>query len=739
MPNDYPVSIRIDDDSDNDSSDEGLPALTAFFRREVREHRAAREDNWVEQNRFRASNVLDAPEEVDSPAAAESLGAPSDDFVLDDPDPQKRIASLICKEQRSPSDAVDLAKKGKRFYQDDSIEEKIDYDNQLPTNSHILRPDFKFRRRWDIFMLFILFYVSTVSVFLFSFIGVLPYTSLLFVVERLIDILFTIDICINFFTAYERLGALVMNQKEIVYHYLATWFFPDVLSAIPWDMVSIFLHPNHKGPSLWQWPRYLRLLRVFKLFRLARMLRLKRIVTYFEIRFRLKYAYVRSVLLVVLVALTSHWCACMFYYFGSLSSSTSNWILEPGIPSDLFGRYISALYFSVYTITTIGYGDVTPTNTIERTYTTILMFVGAACFAFIISQVSNLAQELSSSSVHHRQRMDTLMDLASYRNLDTELVFQIRRYFQRDYLRQRVANENMILDAMSPDLRINVLKAIYSEKLHKSWLLSSIPKNDLDEVYGQMQGVFVRPNEPLYSMHDKSDCMYIILKGEVSVQDLRKGNTVKQSGDLFGESELLFNQRRRGRARCKKYCELVKVPRDAVISVLERHRRVLRELRKKEALHLWAEAIGTAEQQVRYWKMAGELRARAIHKMVAEGRGDELRDRLCDLRSRSGWTFGDVLPESIDLESLAEPSLGASTEETPRAEGTDRFDVVPASPGLNPEQAQTIGEIANSMCSMLERMRLLECSMDKVLQVVSRESASSSPTHGDETQGDCNT
>lgn len=716
---------HVDDESDNDSSDEGLRALTAFFRREVREHRAAREDNWVAQNRFRPSDVPESPKTVDKPSA---------DVTPIVGDHEKRIVSLIRKPNNS-LDAQDIPNKGKKkIYRNDIVEEKIDFDNMQQLTSvadHILRPDRPFRRWWDIFMLLLLIYVSTVSVFVFSFIGVLHYTNPLFIIERIVDIICIVDICLNFVTAFEHLGLLVVDQKEIAYNYLVTWFFPDVLSTFPWDVVALGINPNHIGPSIWQWPRYLRLLRVFKLARVARLLRLKRIVTYFEIRFRLKYAYVRSVSLVITVVLISHWTACLFYYFGALSSSEANWSLEPGIPNDLYGRYIASLYFSVYTITTIGYGDVTPTNTIERTFTTICMFFGAACFAFIISQVSNLAQELSSSSVLHRQRMDTLMDLASYRNLDTELVFQIRRYFQRDFLRQRVANENMILDAMSPDLRMNVLKAIYSEKVDKSRLLSSIPKNDLDEVYGQMQGVFVRPNETVYSMHDKSDCMYIILKGEVSVHDLRDGNSLKQTGDVFGESELLFNQRRRGRARCKKYCELVRVPRDAVISVLERHRRVLRELRKKEALQLWAEAIGTAEQQVRYWKMAGELRARAVQKIVIEGRSSELRARLDTIRERSGWTFGDVLPIVSDR---AAPFLarGGSSSASAAAETVvdiiDKGKLVDVSKSPDIVQVETIGKIAVSVQSIASRLRRMEYNLEKVMEAFGEGGLTTVPT-----------
>lgn len=660
---DRPPAVHADEDSDDDSEDEGSRALTAYFRREVREHRAAREETWAGQagqarqsgpalnKTFRAPSVYGegaADTEIavgQGPLGVEVIGSLVGTPVANKPPPPKKTSL--------------------KLYQDDDIEEKIDFDNNTgPPDRWVLRPDKPLRRTWDIYMLFLLLYVSTVSVFVFSFLGVLTVRNFVFWIERMVDMSFFIDICLNFFTAYENLGVLITDRRMIFKRYLFSWFIPDLVSTFPWDIVGGALNPGHRGPSIWQVPRYLRLLRIFKMIRLARILRLKRIVTYFEIRFRLKYAYVRAVTLVIVVALISHWCACLFYYFGAVNDAKANWSLEPGIPLDLYGRYIAALYFSVYTITTIGYGDVTPTNNVERTYTTIIMFFGAACFAFIISQVSNLAQELSSSSEVHRKRMDTLMDLASYRKLDTELVFQIRRYFQRDFLRQRVANENSILAAMSPDLRINVLKAIYSEKVDKSRLLKDIPKNDLDEVYGQMQGVFVRPNESVYCMHDKSDCMYIILKGEVVVDDLRDGmGTVKHCGDVFGENELLFDQRRRGRARCKRYCELVKVPREAVMGVLERHRRLLRELRKREALQLWAEAISTAEQQVRYWKMAAELKSRALDRITEGGKGPVLRSRLRGIAERSGWEFESIFLLPTDGDDGGPTSMAFSVAE----------------------------------------------------------------------------
>ncbi|EGB03629.1 hypothetical protein AURANDRAFT_9604, partial [Aureococcus anophagefferens] len=47
-------------------------------------------------------------------------------------------------------------------------------------------------------------------------------------------------------------------------------------------------------------------------------------------------------------------------------------------------RYIAALYFSVYTLTSIGYGDITATNPTEFCVATFFIFFGSFFWAYTI-------------------------------------------------------------------------------------------------------------------------------------------------------------------------------------------------------------------------------------------------------------------------------------------------------------------------------------------------------------------
>ena len=68
---------------------------------------------------------------------------------------------------------------------------------------------------------------------------------------------------------------------------------------------------------------------------------------------------------------------------------------EEFIPLDQdspFEQYSRALYWSMTTITTIGYGDVTPIRVGEILFTIMAEFIGILIFALLVDKVVQLSQ-----------------------------------------------------------------------------------------------------------------------------------------------------------------------------------------------------------------------------------------------------------------------------------------------------------------------------------------------------------
>lgn len=52
--------------------------------------------------------------------------------------------------------------------------------------------------------------------------------------------------------------------------------------------------------------------------------------------------------------------------------------------------YTIGLYWTITTITTVGYGDISATNTHERIVASIIMIIGVIAFSFAIGSLSSI-------------------------------------------------------------------------------------------------------------------------------------------------------------------------------------------------------------------------------------------------------------------------------------------------------------------------------------------------------------
>ena len=101
-----------------------------------------------------------------------------------------------------------------------------------------LSPDQPFMEKWDILMLVLLVYTALLTPFEVAFLT--TELNSLFVVNRLVDLCFVCDMCLNFFTQYRSEdGIWVADFWLIRRHYLKGWFTIDLVSILPFDSLSM--------------------------------------------------------------------------------------------------------------------------------------------------------------------------------------------------------------------------------------------------------------------------------------------------------------------------------------------------------------------------------------------------------------------------------------------------------------------------------------------------------------------
>lgn len=168
-------------------------------------------------------------------------------------------------------------------------------------------------------------------------------------IELSTSLIFFVDYCVRVYTADYKMGYKSF-EAYIAYIFTPLAIF-DLLSIIP--VISLFLPVSGMI-------RLLKLFRSFRVLKLVRYSKTMRIIA--NVIRKVKSQLIAVLILIVIYIFVS---AMMIYQ------------LEP----DLFNNFFDALYWATISITTIGYGDISPITTLGRMITMVSALVGMAVIA----------------------------------------------------------------------------------------------------------------------------------------------------------------------------------------------------------------------------------------------------------------------------------------------------------------------------------------------------------------------
>lgn len=90
-----------------------------------------------------------------------------------------------------------------------------------------------------------------------------------------------------------------------------------------------------------------------------------------------------------------------------------------------------ALYFSVYTLTSVGFGDVSAYNMFEFYVCTVMMIFGSVFWAYVIGNFCSIIATADRFGIEFRQRMDELNIMMGERHFDGSLKQRCRMFYMK--------------------------------------------------------------------------------------------------------------------------------------------------------------------------------------------------------------------------------------------------------------------------------------------------------------------
>ncbi|XP_072993104.1 potassium channel AKT1-like [Typha latifolia] len=420
-------------------------------------------------------------------------------------------------------------------------------------------------RIWETFLIVLVIYSAWVSPFEFGFIK--EVTGGLTIADNVVNGFFAIDIILTFFVAYldRATYLLVDSPKKIAWRYTTSWFILDVASTVPTEAARKILPPNLQSYGFFSMLRLWRLRRVSALF--ARL----------EKDRHFNYFWVRCVKLVCVTLFAVHCAGCFYYLLADRYPDPSRTWIGSSMPDfhdrSLWIRYVTSMYWSITTLTTVGYGDLHPENTREMIFDIFYMLFNLGLTAYLIGNMTHLVVHGTSRTRKYRDTIQAATGFAQRNQLPVQLQEQMISHLS---LKFRTDSEGLqqqeTLDALPKAIRSSISHFLFYNLVQRVYLFQGISDDLLFQLVSEMRAEYFPPREDVILQNEAPTDFYIIVTGSVDLIDSKNGDQkigVAKSGDVVGEVGLLCYRPQLFTVRTKSLSQLLRLNRTQFLSIVQ--------------------------------------------------------------------------------------------------------------------------------------------------------------------------
>lgn len=448
-----------------------------------------------------------------------------------------------------------------------AISTKLDKLKITISNVPIFHPNHKIKLIWDI-MIVLLSFLELIIISLeitFNIDLETEYSSTsIFKVTAILC--FMINILVNFNTTYYEYGVAVLSRQKIASNYLKGLYPTDFLSVL--SLIANVLNSK----------KYV-YLSIASLGFVLSYKNLKKIIKNLEETYEISGEIFDLLSLFFKTISIAHCLACCWHAIGFFTKeSEKSWLSINNFADFSWKeRYLLSLYWAFTTICTVGYGDITPQNTIEMAFACFVMLCGTFGLGYCVNSVGVLLSRLEERSKEMVETMKIADIFMRRKNINLNLRVKVKKYleFLLKSQKKNLEKESEFLEKLPISLRNEILLESNMKFLQNFPILSqNFSAEFLEFLAINIKPFQYSPSDIIYSQGTFTDqSLFLIFDGVIELC-LEKGTNHQlilkklRKGEHFGEHPFFFESAHQETARSLGFSTLYKVTHKELLGYL---------------------------------------------------------------------------------------------------------------------------------------------------------------------------
>lgn len=336
--------------------------------------------------------------------------------------------------------------------------------------------------------------------------------------------------------------------KEIKYQYYDSkfWLFIDCLAVLPFELIAFACNDYVSAIGIY----FIRSLNFLKVLRYRNV--------YPVLSFLPKQ--IKIALFASVAILAIHWITCGWITLNAIQSA------------DFLTTYNISLYWAITTLTTVGYGDITPQTNIARVYTMIVMLGGVTTFGLVISHFFQLMLHRDQYTKRKKEEMEKLHAFFNYYEIPSNLRSEVHSFYTH-LLNKNISEEDKkVLNSLPRTLQEELNTYMKIKLIREVHIFDECTSPCLRMIANRLEQKDFSPDSFVIEEGDIGSEMYIIAHGEVEV--FNKQNEViarLQAGQFFGEIALIEDTIRSANVKTSDYCDLYVLNKQDFLEVTQKY------------------------------------------------------------------------------------------------------------------------------------------------------------------------